>query len=76
MGADMKALTEDDARRKLQSAIEAAGSIRALARQIGCSHVLVADARQGKRYISGKLARGLGLKRIVHQTVSYIEVAA
>lgn len=69
----MKALTELDARERLRTAIAEAGSMRALARQIGCSHVLIADASQGKRYISGKLAAGLGLRRIVHHIVSYVE---
>lgn len=69
----MTKLSVRDARKRLEAAIAAAGTASAYAARLGVSDVLISDMRHGRRYISGVVADDLGLKRIVSQTISYLE---
>jgi len=68
-------LTRQQAIKRLQAAIDEAGSGKAYADQVGVSGVLISDMKNGRRHISGKVAAHLGLKRIIAPTVTYLEEA-
>lgn len=65
-------LSKRQAREKLEAAILAAGSAKAYAQRLQMSEAVISDMRRGNRYISGRVADDLGLRRIVSQTVAYL----
>ena len=54
----------DLAQRRLAAVIRAAGSQRAAAAQLGVSFAYLNDVVRGRRAVSARLARALGLERV------------
>ena len=69
------ALSELETRARLEQAITTAGGVRKLADLIGVSAPLISDMRKGRRAITVAVVAHLGLRRIVHVIVSYVEAA-
>lgn len=69
-------MTEDQARKRLKSAIDAAGGQRAWARAHNLSAPFVNDVLHGNRQISDRICEALGLVRVVTYHVNFIPRAA
>ena len=54
----------DLAQRRLAAVIQRAGSQRAAARSLGVSAAYLNDVLRGRRAVSARLARALGLERV------------
>lgn len=58
------------------SYVEARGSLRAVAREWGCSAMYVCDLRRGRRTPGPKLQKLLGVRKVVTRCVEYEDVEA